>query len=232
MKLRALIIDDEQHCIDTLSFDLERYCSEKVILVGSAKNAVAAVDQIHQLKPDVVFMDIELPGMSGIELLESLGELDAALVFTTAYSQYAIEGYKYQAAAYLLKPVDKDELVEVVSRLAQQVVVPSLSDRLAITDSKGIELIDFADIRYCEASNNYCIIHLKNGRQKVVSKTLKAIARQLPAERFIRIHQSFLVNMRCVTKYLKEDGGLVLLDDGKTLRLSKGHREGFLALLK
>lgn len=232
MKLKALIIDDEQHCIDTLSYDLEKHCGNKVVLAGSAMNAVEAVTQLHQLKPDVVFMDIELPGMTGIQLLQSIGKLESALVFTTAYSQYAIEGYKYEAAAYLLKPVDKDELIAVIDRLSEQHTPAALSDRLSITDSKGIELIDFAAIRYCEASNNYCIIHLKNGGQKVVSKTLKAIESQLPTEGFVRIHQSYLVNMGCVTKYLKEDGGLVQLDNGSTLRLSKGYKEGFLALLK
>ncbi len=234
MKLKTLLIDDEQHCLDTLSYDLETYCNNQVEIKGVAKNAIEATAQINRIKPDLIFLDIELPGMSGIEFLESIGDLDAKLVFTTAYSNYAIEGYKFNASGYLLKPVDKDELITIVSQLHAELQndVDILSDRLTINDNQGTEFVEYASIRLFEASNNYTIIHLADGEQKMVSKTLKAVQSQLPSNEFVRIHQSYIINLRNLKKFLRVDGGTIELDNGQQYPLSKGYKEHFLSLIQ
>ncbi|MEO9872756.1 LytR/AlgR family response regulator transcription factor [Ekhidna sp.] len=234
MKLKALLIDDEQHCLDTLSYDLETHCSHQVDIQGTSKNTMEATAQINKVKPDLIFLDIELPGMNGIEFLESIGELDSKLVFTTAYSQYALEGYKHNASGYLLKPIDKEELIKIVSKLyAEKKNDQSIfNDRLTIKDAQGTEFIKLSDIRLCEASNNYTIIHLTAGDKKTVSKTLKAVQSELPTNQFVRIHQSYLINMQCVKKYLRMDGGTIELDNGEQYRLSKGYRESFLSMIQ
>ena len=234
MKLKTLLIDDEQHCLDTLSYDLNKHCAGQIEILGTAANAIEATAQINRIKPDLIFLDIELPGMSGIQLLESIGSLRAKLVFTTAYSQYAIEGYKFNASGYLLKPVDKDELIDVVLRIhrEQQSQLPTFDDKLSLRDAQGTEFIEFSEIRLCEASNNYTIIHFKNDQQKIASKTLKNIQNELPSNQFIRIHQSYIVNIAFIKKYLKSDGGTVELDNGKRYSVSKSYRESFLSLFQ
>lgn len=234
MKLKAILIDDEQHCLDTLSYDLETHCPEQVAIKGIAKNAIEATALINKVKPDLIFLDIELPGMNGIEFLESIGELDSKLVFTTAYSKYAVDGYKYKASGYLLKPVDKNDLISVVSEIHQntQKANSSLIDKLSVKDSKGTEFIEFSQIRLCEASNNYTIIHLVSGEQKMISKTLKAVQSELPEKHFVRVHQSYVLNLRFIKKYLHEDGGTIELDNGEKYRLSKGYKESFLSIIE
>ena len=234
MKLKTILIDDEQHCLDTLTYDLEKHCSDTVEILGTAGNAIEATGQINKVRPDLIFLDIELPGMNGIEFLESIGELEAKLVFTTAYSHYALDGYRFKASGYLLKPIDKDELVKVVSEihLEKQKADTVLKGKLSVKDSKGTEFIEFGSIRLCEASNNYTVLHLSDGTTKTVSKTLKTVLSELPEKDFIRIHQSYAINLKYLKKYLHEDGGTVQLDNDKKYRLSKGYRETFLAMME
>ncbi len=134
----------------------------------------------------------------------------------------------------MLKPIDKDDLIEIVNKLSEQAEKERsvFKDRLAVKDAQGTEFIEFSDIRTCEASNNYSIIHLSNGEQKIVSKTLKAIQSELPSNQFVRIHQSYIINVSYIKKYLKSDGGTVELDNGLQYRISKGYRDQFLSMIR
>lgn len=235
MKLNTIIIDDEQHCIDTLSYDLQRRCDEMIALVGHGKNAIEATALINSKKPDLIFLDIELPGMNGLEFLDAVGELDADVVLTTAHSKYAIEGYKFNVTAYLLKPVDPHDLQKVVAGIHEkkkELNRSLLTEKLAIADAKGIEFISHEDIISCQSDNNYTIIFLNDGTQKVVSKTLKYIESQLPSSHFVRIHHSTIINLMHVKKYLKSDGGQVEMKNGAIYGLSKRYKDDFLALLQ
>lgn len=231
MKLKAIIIDDEQHCIDTLTYDLEKYCAEYVTILDTGKNAIEATSLINKHQPDLLFLDIELPGINGMDFLSQIGPINCAVIFTTAYGKYAREGYKYEAAGYLLKPIDHEELKEVVERVSNGKQSSKVfQSRLAVTDNQGVEFIAHAQIKLCEASNNYTSIYLSDGSKKVVSKTLKAIESQLPNEQFIRIHQSFIINISFIKKFLKVDGGTIELTDGTTYSLSKKYKDRFTQL--
>lgn len=236
MKLKTILVDDEQHCLDTLSYDLEMCCGDRIEIVGTAQNAIQATALITSKKPELIFLDIELPGMTGLDFLESIGHLDADVVFTTAHSKYALEGYKFEVKGYLLKPIDPLELEQVVNRIytsKQSDSTPSILDeKLPISDTSGTEFINFDHIVLCQSNNNYTILHLVNGQQKLVSKTLKRIESQLPKNQFIRIHQSSIINLQYVSKYLKNDGGQVELKNGQTIGISKSYKDSFLKLFQ
>ncbi|MGB3183478.1 MAG: LytTR family DNA-binding domain-containing protein [Cyclobacteriaceae bacterium] len=234
MKLRAIIVDDEQHCIDTLSFDLKRRCKEQVEVVATAKNAMEALSFISKDKPDILFLDIDLPGMSGLQFLEALGDLSVKVIFTTAHSKYAVPAYKFKAEAFLVKPIDTEDLEEVVGRLYEELSQQKqrlFSDKLPVSSTKGTEFIALDQIVACESSSNYCLIHLASGEDRMVSKTLKAIEASLTGDEFVRIHQSYLINLRYLKSYLKTDGGSVELTNGKVYPVSKSYRPGLQRLL-
>ncbi len=235
MKIKALLVDDEQHCVDTLLYDLKRHCSEELEVVATASTSLEAIKAIESAKPDLVFMDIDLPGINGMQVLELFENANFRIVFVTAHSRYAVEGYKFKADAFLLKPVDPEELTEVIQRIYKD--LPSQSNnpirdgKLAIADMKGVEFVPYENIVYCESQNNYTCLYLSDSQQKVVSKTLKSIEEQLPTSDFIRIHQSYLINMHQVKKYLKADGGSVEMQNGQILSVSKRFKDKFTSLL-
>jgi len=233
--IRALLVDDEQHCLDTLAHDLAMVCKEHVQIVGTATNFLEATGLINSKQPDLIFLDIELPGMNGLQFLETIELNHALVVFTTAHSKYALEGYRLNAQGYLLKPIDTDELLETVLRLKDLISIKktnTLSKKLSLPDAQGVEFIDFDSIIWCESDNNYSRIMLVDDPPKLVSKTLKYIESKLPPDQFVRIHHSRLVNLGHVRKYLNADGGQVLMSDDKILNVSKSFKQRFLALFK
>ena len=227
-KLKALLVDDEQHCLDTLRFDLERHCNNQLTIIGEVQNVIAATAQINKSHPDIIFLDIDLPGMNGLEFLESIGDIDAKIVFTTAHSKYAIPAYKFKAEAFLLKPINSEELTEVVSKLYQSInEAESIfsKEKLAVNDLHGTTFIPYNEIISCESNDNYCIIRLLNGESKTVSKTLKYVEQAIHEKSFLRVHQSYLVNSKHIKKYLKRDGGTLEMSGGKMIPVSKSYRE-------
>lgn len=232
-KLRALMVDDEPHCLDTLRFDLNRSCSEMLEIVGEAKNALEALSIINKEKPDLIFLDIDLPNINGMDFLESLGKIEPKVVFTTAHGKYAIPAYKFKAEGFLLKPIDVHELKAVVETIFEAHEIDSgfLNERLALPDMDGTEFISYDEIIACESSNNYCFIHLTDGKKKTVSKTLKYVESQLDKKQFLRIHQSYLINLNHIQKLLKSDGGSLQMTNQLIFPISKSHRENVLRIL-
>jgi two-component system LytT family response regulator len=227
-KLKAILVDDEAHCLETLKFDLSRFCKEWVTVAGEAQNAVKGLALLNSEKPDILFLDIDLPGMSGLEFLETLGDIDARVVFTTAHSKYAVPAYKFKADAFLLKPIEASELKEVVSRIFLEVKKEEkhfTKERLAINDMHGTTYIPYSHIIACESNNNYCLIHLTDGSTTTVSKTLKFIEEVINSNVFLRIHQSYLINTEFISRYLKSDGGSLEMSNKKIFPISKSYKE-------
>lgn len=235
MKLRAIIIDDEYHSIETLRFDLERCAKDKLEVVGSYQGMKEALQNIKALRPDVIFTDIDMPLINGIEGIE-MAQLDKVkVVFTTAHQDFALDAIKVGAYDYLLKPIQLKELDQVVTKIyaaAQEVAVQQpIPSRLAVPTAEGIELLEMDSILFVKAESNYTIFYMRGGKQLTLGKTLKYFQERMPVT-FVRVHQSYLVNTLHIKKYLRKDGGSLLLEDAHLLPVSKSHKEEVKAILE
>ncbi len=189
--VRALIIDDEKHCCDSLQWQLKQYCPE-IEVMAVCNNAQKGLQLIQHHQPQLIFLDVEMPGMTGFEMLEVLPEINFDIIFTTAFDQYAIRAIKFGALDYLIKPVDKDELREAINKFINRTQRDSLKQlnallthirksndlsfqKIALPTLHGYELVPLTNIMYCESSSNYTNIHLNNGQHLLISQTLKDI---------------------------------------------------------
>ena len=242
--IKAIIIDDEIHCIKTLSMLLSEYCADVKIL-EQCRSAKKGLEAIEKAKPDLVFLDIEMPVMNGFEMLEQLGEIPFAIIFTTSYDQYAIKAFHFSALDYLLKPVDPDELVKAVKKVQEQRHLPvaeqfqmllkkingkeSRFNKIAVPTSDGFELVPADNVIRCEADDNYTYFHLRNKAKIVACRTLKEVEAQLQDFNFfVRVHHSHLVNLNEVTKYIRSEGGYLVMSDGSFVNVSRSHKDALL----
>jgi two-component system, LytTR family, response regulator len=242
--IKAILIDDEVHCLDTLNILLSDYCPEVQVMEQcmSAKQGLAAVEK-H--KPSLVFLDIEMPTMNGFEFLEQFTEISFAIVFTTSYDQYAIKAIRFSALDYLLKPIDPKELIAAVHKVQTQKHLPSPEQfemlmnqvkhregsfhKIAIPVSEGFELIPADQVVRCEADDNYTHLFLKNKTKIVACRTLKEMEEQLKDfPSFIRVHHSYLVNLNEVTRYVRGEGGYLVMSDGSTVNVSRSRKESLM----
>lgn len=238
--IKAIIVDDEPFCCDALQLLLEKYCPEVKVseVCHSGESALIA---IKELKPQIVFLDIEMPKMSGFEMLEKLPEINFNLIFTTSYDQYAIKAIRFSALDYLLKPVDREELQQAVQKVVnrskdqipQQLKIllqkisqpPARVQRIALPTMEGLQLIPIDSIVSCSSSSNYSIFHLKDNQKITVSRTLKETEEMLEEHSFIRVHNSFVVNLNEISKYVKGEGGYLVMSDGTTIDVSRSKKE-------
>jgi two-component system LytT family response regulator len=241
--IKAILVDDEMHCLDTLSILLKDYCPEVQIL-DRCRSAKAALEVIEKFKPALVFLDIEMPAMNGFEMLEQFQEIPFAVIFTTSYDQYAIKAIHFSALDYLLKPIDPKELVAAVHKVQNQKNLPSAEQyrmlmdqvqhkegfkKIAVPTSDGFELIPEDQILRCEADDNYTHIFLKNKNKIVACRTLKEVEEQLQSfSHFVRVHHSYLVNMNEITKYVRGEGGYVIMSDGSSVNVSRSRKEALM----
>jgi two-component system LytT family response regulator len=244
--IRSLIIDDEQNCIDSLAFDLQKHCKE-VEIVESCTSPKLGLVAIRKQKPDLVFLDVQMPWMNGFEMLEVLEEINFAIIFTTAYDQFAAKAFRLSAIDYLLKPVDVTDLKEAVKKVALKIAHktdatnidnllhninnPEAKHRIAFAGREGYEFVEIATIVYAQAEGAYTHVFLNTKRKLVISKTLSDIEEMLPPTQFQRIHHSTLVNLTHVTHFFKTDGGYVVLDNGEKLVVSKSKKEDLMGRL-
>jgi two-component system LytT family response regulator len=246
--LKAILIDDELHCLETLRYELGANCPE-VEIIATAMSGHEGVSMIQSLKPDLVFLDIEMPRMSGFEMLSLLGPLNVAVIFVTAYDQYALQAFRCAAADYLLKPVMSDQLKEAVGRVLSktdsapdtrmqlEALLYNLRDgmkapRVALPSGKGMDWVEAADIIYCKADSNYTHVILANSKKYTLSRTLKEVEEMFGHLDFFRIHQSYLINFRHLQQYLRDDGGYVVMQGGTRISIAKRRKEEFLAKMK
>ena len=246
--MTAVIIDDEKHCREVLELLLQKHCME-VTVKGVFASAPEALESIHAIRPDILFLDIEMPGMNGFEFLEQAALKEVNIIFTTAYNEYAIRAIKHSALDYLLKPVDRDELLAAVEKAREQQdgrtaarVEQLLSSlhrkkepkRFAVPTSEGLILLDSSEILYCESDGPYCTFHfIQQTKPLLTSRTLKEAEEMLlGCGDFFRVHNSYLINMRCVEKYIRGEGGEVVLRNGKHIPVSRSRKPDFLNALE
>jgi len=244
--INAILVDDELHCLETLSILLKEYCPD-VKVAEQCSSAQAALDAIEKLKPSVLFLDIEMPGMNGFELLEKIDNINFPIIFTTSYNQYAIKAIRFSALDYLLKPIDSEDLVVAVNKVMRITHPPSSEQlnmlmniiqnkgtgfsKVAVPTAEGFELIHANEIVYCEADDNYTYFFLKNKSKIVACRTLKEVEEQLESfSSFARVHHSYIVNLNEVSKYVRGEGGYLLMSTGSTVNVSRSRKEALLKL--
>ena len=244
--IRCVLVDDEADSLEVIELLIKKHCPQ-VTVEASCNSAEKGMEAILRYKPDVVFLDIEMPNMNGFDMLENFDTLDFDIVFITAYHQFAIKAFRYSALNYLLKPVDLDELLETIRRIEKRAAPPvreqmellkdrinnpgkPLIARIALTTSFGMTFVDTADIVVCQSDSNYTRVHLVNGEKILVSKTLKEIDETLSGPDFYRIHNSYLINLHHIRKFVKGDGGYLVMVDETIVSISRTKKQEFLEL--
>jgi two-component system, LytTR family, response regulator len=208
--LKVVIIDDEVDAVSLLQLQLAKHCPQ-INTTSTYTNPLIALQDIKQLAPDVLFLDIEMPLMNGFEVLQKLMPFRFAVIFITAYNQYAIKAFKFNALDYLVKPIDTNELIEAVERAqkSQTLTNGQLSalqkqiqgepiKKIAISSHTGVSFIDLNEIVYAESDSNYSTLVLINGKRFVISKTLKDLQELLEESHFLRIHRQYIINLNHV----------------------------------
>jgi two-component system, LytTR family, response regulator len=238
MKLRAIIVDDERHSLETTAILIRKFCPD-VEVIAELQSPIDAVEIINTEEPDLLFLDISMPKMNGFELLNVLTYKESDVIFTTAYDEYALEGFKQGAVHYLVKPIDAEDLIESIQRVKKKRLEAKssgingmgLKPKIPISSLNGVELIEVDQIIRCESDGNYTTIVLHQ-RKITVSKTLKEIEKQLiDFPFFFRLHNSHLVNLNQVVKYIRGEGGSVILSNQEEIGVSRSKKMELLEVL-
>jgi two-component system LytT family response regulator len=249
--LKAVIVDDEANNVANLQFLLEHDCPG-VEVTGTAANAKEARALLSRISPDLLFLDISMPGENGFELLESLPDRKFQVIFVTAHSEFAIQAIKASAVDYLLKPVNIDALNSAVNKvqqrmnnktslaqdqyllneLLQNIKSKEAPAKIALPQLGGYIYLDISQIVSLQADSNYTIIHKKDMQKLVVTRTLKDFEEILDNNLFLRVHKSYIVNLSCVKEYSTSDGGMVKMEDGNVWSVSRRQLDLFLQKMK
>ena len=240
--IKAVIVDDESGAINGLTYELQKF-TDKIKVLDTFTSATEAISGINYLKPDCVFLDIEMPEMNGFTLLQKLTHRDFSIVFTTAYDQYAINAIKESALDYLLKPVDEEDIRSIIVKLEKQNLSNSFQSQFertldTFTKSNTKRMVQFPvngkilfaktdEIVYCESDGNYTHIFLDSSKVFLVSKKLKEVEALLPEDSFFRVHNSYIINTTRVAEYIRAEG-YVLLSNEKKIPVSRIKKDAFL----
>ena len=245
-RIRALIVDDEELARKNLEFLLKDECPN-VDVLGTAANAREAKKFVETNRIDLMFLDIEMPNGSGFDLLESLGdEIDFKIIFITAYHEYALKAFKFSAVDYLLKPINIDDLQAAVQKVQPgadfeskekiSTLIENISrkgeamEKVALPSMEGLQFVNLDEIIYCESQDNYTQFFLTDGRRIMVSKTIKHFEELLNPDNFFRVHRSNIINLKYIDKYVKGEGGYVVMKKGERIPVSRRRKEAFLQL--
>ncbi len=244
--MKTIIVEDETRNREMLQKMVEKYCPE-VTLAGVAESVSAAVKLIRETSPDILLMDIELHPGTCFEIFPQLDKLDFEIIFTTAYKDYAIDAIKHGALDYLLKPINKNELRAAINKAIKKRSIQTantplekllrdlkspVSSRMSLHTTDGIIYAEVDQIVRCEANGAYTNIYFKDGTRHVTSKTLKEYESALKDNNFFRAHNSHLISLAEVKKYIKTDGGFVEMKDGSQVPVSNSHKDEFLEMMK
>ena len=245
--ISTVIIDDNKTALESLRILIQRNYPQLQI-VGEAFSVESGIELISNLHPDVVFLDVEMPDGTGFDLIKRLKRIDFQVVFVTAHDKYAVNAFKMSALDFLLKPVDLDELAITIRKIEQKLKEDNTLEmiqhilenfdrnsdnkKVVLKTSDGIHLVELKKIIRCEAANNYTIFHLSNQKTIVVSKTLKEYENILAIYDFIRIHHSHLINVHYMDRFIKDEGGMVILQNGTELPVSHNRLQSLINFLK
>lgn len=244
--IKAIIVDDELNAIRSLKWEVEKFCKD-IEIIDSFTNPIEAISAINYLKPDCIFLDIEMPEMDGFQLLNNLEYKNFDLIFTTAFDNYAIRAFKANAIDYLLKPIDTDDLLTSVAKIKKNkakntlgidlesilksLVPAKTKKKVPLAFSGKTVFVNSEDIMYCKSNGNYTDIFFKEKKKEVLSKKLKDVELLLKSENFFRVHKSYLVNVKCIKEFIKSDGHYLVLENDVTIpvaRLKKNELLDFL----
>jgi two-component system LytT family response regulator len=249
--LNAIIVDDEEFARSSLYFLLQENC-EQLHISGIAKSVAEAKNLLQQHAVDLIFLDIAMPGENGFELIKSIQQSNAHVIFTTAYDQYALKAIKANALDYLLKPIDIEELKSAVDKAYKYILLSkggenrndslqnlatNLSDRgeikkISLPNGQGYSLISLDDIIHIEADSNYSTFYLANKDKITVSKVLKEYEEILPKEQFVRVHKSSILNINYLKEYNSKNGLEVTLKNGDRIAVSRRRASDFMEKVK
>jgi two-component system, LytTR family, response regulator len=247
--MRAILVDDEIKSLNTLVLLLQKNCAQLQV-IATCSDADTALEKINRLQPDLLFLDISMPGKNGIKLMQELSTHVPEVIFVTAYDDYMLQAFKFSAVDYLLKPVDEPELIEAVNRAFSRIAKkkrlegmevlmhnlrPQLHTheiKLCIPSQYGFEVVLLQDIIYCEACSSYTKFYLPNKKQVVTSKTIKEYEYLLADNYFVRVHRSYLINLRHVKEYRRGEEGTITMANGQEIKVAKRKKELFLIKMK
>jgi two-component system, LytTR family, response regulator len=234
--IRAILVDDEQNAIKAMELMLTEHC-KNVNIIGKAYNAMEAVKLILVEKPDLVFLDVQMPGYTGFDVLEQIKELNCKIIFTTAYNEYAIAALRKGAFDYLLKPMDINDLKNCIIRIEEELhkqIVPTKakSSLMELAIKNGIIYFKMEEIIHIEASGSYTYFYLDNDIKHIGSKSMKDYELVLDPSIFYRTHNSHIINLKKVKKFISTDGFFAEMVDGKMINISRRNKDEFLERLK
>ena len=242
--INCIIIDDEAKNIKLLQNMLQMFCPA-VNVVATDTEAKNGLLLIEELKPQLVFLDIEMPHLNGFDLLKKLEPVNFETVFVTAYSHYAVEAFEHHATGYITKPIKSEKLIAAVNTATKRIEEKNINknlfsllekntqaaapDKIPLSTSNGLVFVKLAEILYCESSGNYTIFYLCNDKKIMVSRQLGEYEKLLPEANFTRIHDKYIINLSFMKEYIKGSGGDVILENGKELPVASRRKEEFLA---
>lgn len=244
--IKAIVIDDENRTRDLIVKMINSFGFEIEAIAGG-DNVKNGIESIEREKPDLVFLDIQMPDGTGFDLLKSVKNKDFEVVFITAHEEFAIKAIKFSALDYILKPIDQSELKAAVEKAIrtvddrkeevqfealQQNINPTQKRRLVLKTQESVHVVDLENIIRCEADRNYTSFFLTGGKKILVSRTLKEYETLLTSHNFLRVQQSHLVNLDYVDRYDKGNGGSVVMKDGSEVPLSPAKRDVFFKILE
>ena len=245
--IKTIIIDDEQDGRLVLESLLKTYCPN-IKIVALCESSEEGIKAINETKPDLVFLDVEMPKTNGFSMLQKLPQIDFDIIFVTAYDQYALNAIKFSALDYLVKPVDVEELKISVAKyqknqeskdnkranffLENHTNDGKLFNQMVLPVRDGYIFVEIDDIVRFEGDGNYTHVIFKNGSKQLVAKTLKEFELNLNQHSFARVHKSHLVNLKYIRKYTRGDGGTLLMSDNSEIEVSRRNKESFLNLFK
>lgn len=237
--MKAIILDDELHCVNSLDTLLNQYT--EVTVVAKFSNPLTAIKEMNRIQADILFIDIEMPHLNGFEVINIFKPHPWHVIFTTAYDEYAVKAFKVEAIDYLLKPIAKHDLIEAIEKCGRKNETNSVEkipepfvarmEKIAVPSLAGLELISAQDILYLESDSNYTSVYMLNQERIVVSKTLKSFEEMLQPFGFMRVHHSFIVNPNLIKRYVRGDGGYLIMENDQHINVSRARKEDLLRLI-
>ncbi len=247
--LTAVLVDDEKKSLDTLDYMLREYCPQ-VSVLQKFSSSVEALKKIPDLNPDVIFLDIQMPQINGLELLKMLGDSARNVIFVTAYNEYVLHALRLSAIDYLTKPINHKELAAALERVKTEADLQpeqleatflnyakrneeSLDKRFGVKSGNAVKFITLKEICYCTSEGNMTMLHLTDNTRILCSENMKSLNKKLPSSSFYRPHRLFLINLYQIKEYNRAEGGYVIMDcdDEKRVNISRGHSADFAEIM-